>query len=177
MRKTSVAILCSIVFGLLTTAAFAGSPQIYKWVDSKGVVHYSDKAPATPQQDVKLISLAPLPAVDAQTVAQNQAWIAGIQQWYQGIVTLENEQQYNQILAWQNQAAENGSVAQQNQTDTSLVYAGYNPYQFHHHHYHPHQGKRPGHFSSPPLVFQPDLWNTRPNAFSQQLFNTNPNIH
>ncbi|MDE2236150.1 MAG: DUF4124 domain-containing protein [Gammaproteobacteria bacterium] len=180
MRKLIITILCSIVFGTCSTAAFAGSPQIYKWVDSQGVVHYSDKAPATPQQHMQLIALAPLPAVDAQTEAQNRAWIVSINQWYQNMVSLETEQRYNQILAWQasqDQAAESGATSQQNETGTSLVYVGYNPYQFHHHVYHPHHGKRPGHFSPPSLVFQPDLWDTRPNAFSQQLFNTNPNIH
>ncbi len=180
MRGLRLAVLCSIVLGLFSTAVLADGPQVYKWTDSQGVVHYSDKAPTTPQQPVKLMTLAPLPAVDAQTEAQNQAWIASVHQWYQSMVAQELAQQYNQILAWQSAQQQTSDCSVESGEDvssTTQVYAGYAPYYYQHQHHHKHHDKRPGHTSTPPLAFKPTLWNTQPNAFSQQLFNTNPNGH
>ncbi len=161
---------------LLSAAVYADGQQIYKWVDSQGVVHYSDKAPVKTQQPVTIMELAELPVVDAQTEVQNQAWIADINQWYQSIVAQENQQQYNQILAWQesqDQAAVSSSDSTQEVSYVSQIYGGYRPFDYKHWH---HQ-KRP---SQPPAKspeFKSSIWNTQPNPFSEQLYNTNPNIH
>jgi hypothetical protein len=37
----------ALLFAVLSVAAFAASAQVYRWVDEKGTVHYSDAAPAS----------------------------------------------------------------------------------------------------------------------------------
>lgn len=176
MSKLSVTVMLFLAASLCSAAAFADGQQIYKWVDSQGVVHYSDKAPAKTQQPVTRMTLAALPAADAETEAQNQAWIAGINQWYQSIVAEETQQQYNQILAWQesqDQAAASTAASTQEVSDVSPIYGGFRPFNFRrwrHEHRRSHQPVNS-------VVFRPSLWDTRSTPMSQQLYNTNPNSH
>lgn len=46
------ALLAMLLLPLLAHAA--GKPEVYKWVDDKGVVHYTDKPPAEGAQPAKL---------------------------------------------------------------------------------------------------------------------------
>lgn len=174
MAKLSVTLVFVLAANLCSAAALADGQQIYKWVDSQGVVHYSDKAPAKTVQPVTHMTLAALPAVDAQTEAQNQAWIAGINQWYQSIVAQETQQQYNQILAWQesqDQAAQSNTTSNQEITDVTPIYGAYRPFHFRHRNFEHHRSRQP--INS--VVFRPNVWSTQPNSFSNQLYNTNPN--
>ena len=176
MGKHSVKFLMVLAASLISAAVVADGQQIYKWTDSQGVVHYSDKAPVNAEQPVTTMELAELPPVDAQIQAQNQAWIADINQWYQGIVVQENQQQYNQILAWQesqDQAAVSSSNSTQAVSTVSQIYGGYRPFNYKHWQH----GRRPAQLPAKSPVFKSSIWNTQPNPLSEQLYNTNPNIH
>ncbi|MGA9854553.1 MAG: DUF4124 domain-containing protein [Gammaproteobacteria bacterium] len=176
MGKQCVKFLIVLAASLLSAGVFADGQQIYKWTDNQGVVHYSDKAPVKAAQPVTTMQLAELPAVDAQTEAQNQAWIASINQWYQNIVVQENQQQYNQILAWQesqDQAAVSSSDSTQEVSYVSQIYGGYRPFDYKHWQHE----KRPTQLPAKSPVFKSSIWNTQPNPSSGQLYNTNPNIH
>jgi Domain of unknown function (DUF4124) len=175
-RLSTTLLLFGFAASLSSTAVLADGQQIYKWTDSQGVVHYSDKAPVKTDQLVTLMTLAELPAVDTQTVAQNQAWIADINQWYQSIVAQENQQQYNQILAWQesqDQAAVSTTDATQEVSYVSQIYGGYRPFDYKHWRHE----KQPSHRPAKSPVFKSDIWNTQPNPYSVELYNTNPDIH
>lgn len=180
MGKLSITFLIVCVTFLFSGIALADGTQIYKWVDSQGVVHYSDKAPTNPDLPVTSMTFPAPPANAAQAEAQNNAWIASTQQWFQSVVSLENEQQYNQILAWQesqDQAAVSSSDSSQSDSTqnvlyTSQIYGGYRGFDYKHWRHKP----RPVHPIAPP-VLKPSPWNTRPNPASSQLYNTNPNIH
>lgn len=174
--RHSIRFLIVLAASLFSAAVVADGQQIYKWVDSQGVVHYSDKAPVKPEQPVTRMTLAELPAVDAQTETQNQEWIADINHWYQSIVAQENQQQYNQILAWQesqDQAAAISSDSTEEISTVSQIYGGYRPFNYKHWHHEKRSRLRPAASS----VFKDSLWNTQPNRLSEQLYNTNPNIH
>jgi len=169
MSKQYLRFLIVLAASLFSAAVFADGQQIYKWVDSQGVVHYSDKAPVKPEQPVTRMQLADLPAVDAQTETQNQAWIASINQWYQSIVTQETQQQYNQILAWQesqDQASVSSSDSTQEVSTVSQIYGGYRPFDYKHWQHE----KRPVQLPAISPVFRPSIWNTQPNPFSEQLY-------
>jgi hypothetical protein len=175
-RLTITLLLFGFAASLFSAAAFADGQQIYKWVDSQGVVHYSDKAPVKTQRPVTRMQLAELPPVDAQTEAQSQAWIANINKWYQSIVAQEDQEQYNQILAWQesqDQAAVNSTDSTQDVSYVSQIYGGYRPFDYKHWHHE----KRPVQMPIKSPVFKSSIWNTQPNSLSEGLYNTNPNIH
>jgi len=62
------ALVLSLLLPLLAhagDAAVAKKPEVYKWVDSKGVVHYTDKPPS---QDAKPVALPPLQTYKRGTV-------------------------------------------------------------------------------------------------------------
>jgi len=86
---------------LFAGTASAGDLQVYKWVDSQGVVHYSDQAPATRQPDLQQMTLQALPAPDPKALAEDQAWIASINQWYQTVLDDQAQLEYEQLLASQ----------------------------------------------------------------------------
>jgi hypothetical protein len=60
--KTTVAAVACVFFGLLT-CAFAAEAQIYKWVDEKGTIHFSDDPPAR------------LPGTAPVQVIPEEAWV------------------------------------------------------------------------------------------------------
>ena len=63
-----------------TGPALAGDAQVYQWVDSVGVTHFSDRPPVGEQQAVKVLALpAPAPP-DARRQAELQAWVAEVNQ-------------------------------------------------------------------------------------------------
>ena len=54
-------------------AAFADGQSIYKWTDSDGTVHYSDKPPQAAPADLTTLDLPALPPQDPAKVAADQA--------------------------------------------------------------------------------------------------------
>lgn len=67
---TSSLAVCAL---LLPALAFAGNPQMYKWTDDQGVVHYSDQPPNQDVADVKTLDIPVFPPVDPVQLAQEQA--------------------------------------------------------------------------------------------------------
>ncbi len=183
MNKLSVTLLIVCFTTVFSAAVFADSQQIYKWVDSQGVVHYSDKAPNQAQQHVTLMSLPALPQPDPQALAQDQAWIASINTWYQNVLKDQAQLEYEQLLASEEAPppqTENTPDYTQQVSYVTPVYGGYNRFRFKHRHHKPNRDNfvRPSRPMRPPSpVFRSSIWNTRPNFFSNQLYNTNPNIH
>jgi hypothetical protein len=57
----------------LTPAVMADTPQLYKWTDAQGVVHYSDQPPKQPAADLQTSDLPAFPAVDQGKVDEEQA--------------------------------------------------------------------------------------------------------
>ena len=181
MRKSSVILLIATAAALLAATAAAGNLAIYKWVDSRGVVHYSDHAPATKQTDLTIMTLPALPAPDAQAIAADQAWIAGVSKWYQSVIQQQQQQEYLQLLAAQQ--VESPPPAPAPVESVSYVapcWSCGSGLRFHRHrHFRRPHPPLPGphrHFGEPllspptPLSFQASLWNTQPNSFSQQLY-------
>lgn len=72
MKKILVllTLLCGTAF---MAAAFADGQSIYKWTDSDGTVHYSDKPPETAPADLTTLDLPALPPQDPAKVAADQA--------------------------------------------------------------------------------------------------------
>ena len=57
----------------LSPAAFADNPQLFKWTDAQGVIHYSDQPPAQPAPDLKTSDMPVFPAVDQAKLDKEQA--------------------------------------------------------------------------------------------------------
>jgi hypothetical protein len=68
--KTALAL-----FGLLALApaAFADDPQMYKWTDAQGTVHYSDQPPKEAVADLTSSDIPVFPAVDQVKLDKEQA--------------------------------------------------------------------------------------------------------
>src|SRR5690348_18022692 len=58
---------------LLPVAALADDPQLYRWTDPQGTVHYSDQPPAQPASDLVVSDIPSFPPVDPVKLAQEQA--------------------------------------------------------------------------------------------------------
>lgn len=68
MRTLTVTLMCSALLGLATASAVAGT--VYKWVDEKGVVHYSDQPhPDAQTVEVKSAQTYSAPAATQSTPA------------------------------------------------------------------------------------------------------------
>lgn len=66
-------ILCLLtMLALLPRLALADSPQVYKWTDAAGIIHYSDKPPAQAVADVQTLDLPALPPQDPVELAARQ---------------------------------------------------------------------------------------------------------
>lgn len=68
-----LAYLLPLLVFTLPAAAFAADPQMYKWTDSHGTVHYSDQPPTQPAPDLVASDMPTFPPVDQAKVAQQQA--------------------------------------------------------------------------------------------------------
>lgn len=63
-----------LAFGMLLPAlALADAPQMYKWTDAQGTVHFSDQPPAQPAPDLTASDMPSFPAADPVKLAQQQA--------------------------------------------------------------------------------------------------------
>jgi hypothetical protein len=56
-----------------SAAAMADDPQLYKWTDANGTIHYSDQAPARIAPDMTVAAMPVFPPVDPVKLAQQQA--------------------------------------------------------------------------------------------------------
>lgn len=167
--STMVFLVCSTA--LFSAAASAGGAQIYKWTDNQGVVHYSDKAPASPQSSLQVMALPELPPVDPKAEAADQAWIASVNQWYQNVLKAQSELQYQEFLAWEESQP---TAAPPPATMEQVSYV--TPFcwdcdRFHFHHRHP---RRPLLSAPTPQSIHNSLWSTQPNSFNSSVWNTNP---
>ena len=166
-----VFVVCSAA--LFSAAATGGGTQIYKWTDSQGVVHYSDKAPTKAPQAVTLISLPEFPPVDPKAEAEEQAYIASVNQWYQSVLQQQSQLQYEQFLAWeQSQPAETPAPpVEQVSYVTPCWFCGFGFRHRHHHEPDADDFMHPFPVHPPmPNSFQTNIWSTRPNPFTQSLY-------
>lgn len=166
MTKLNASVLLACLTLLFSGVALADGTQIYKWTDSQGVVHYSDKAPAKTPELVTLMSLSEFPPADPKAAAEEQAYIAFVNQWYQNLMQQQSQQQYEQFLAWeQSQPVEPAAPpVEQVSYVTPCWSCGFGSH-FHHHRF------RPPLLSPPtPQSFHTSLWSTQPNLFTQSLY-------
>lgn len=69
-------LVSAVLFGaasLLAPAVLADAPQLYKWTDLQGVVHYSDQPPKQPAADLQTSDLPVFPVPDQAQVDRQQA--------------------------------------------------------------------------------------------------------
>lgn len=72
MKKLLILILLPLAAASMA-AAFADGQSIYKWTDSDGTVHYSDKPPEAAPADLTTLDLPALPPQDPAKIAADQA--------------------------------------------------------------------------------------------------------
>ena len=72
MKPLLILILLPLAAAFAVPAA-ADGPAVYKWTDSGGTVHYSDKPPETAAPDLQTLNLPPLPPQDPAKIAADQA--------------------------------------------------------------------------------------------------------
>lgn len=167
MGKWNVSVWVAAAIMLFAAAAAAGNVHIYKWVDGQGVVHYSDTAPPATQSLVTSMTLAEFPPPDPQAEAADQAWIAGIHQWYQSVLDQQAQQQYQEYLAWeQSQSAPAPASAPDTQEPAYLVPVCWQCERFHFRHHH----RRPLLSMPTPQSFQNSLWHPRTGPLRLQPF-------
>ena len=110
-----------LLLGLLALApaAFADAPQIYKWTDTTGVIHYSDKPPAQAATDLQSMDMPSFPAPDPAEIAAHQAQLDAEAQTAQKLLQAQlAEQAQAKALALQ-QAQLEASVAAAQQADSA----------------------------------------------------------
>ena len=131
------AFIASTVFcfaAMLASVAYAGAPKIYKWTDSQGVLHYSDKPPTDATPDVRLLDLPELPPVDPEKIAETQAWIASVDAVQQRQQTQAELEQRRRELTLQQAQLDATLAALQQYTAAAAqaapVYLAYAPSRF-----------------------------------------------
>jgi len=77
----------------LAPAAFADGTQLYKWTDTQGVIHYSDKPPAQPVTDLSSTDMPSFPAQDPAALAARQAALDAQAQTAQKLLQTQLDQQ------------------------------------------------------------------------------------
>jgi hypothetical protein len=116
---------------MLPSAAYTGVPKIYKWTDSQGVLHYSDKPPTDATPGVQLLDLPELPPVDPEKIAETQAWIASVNAMQQHQKTEAELDQHQRELAQQQAQLDATLAALQQYTAATAqsepVYLAYAP--------------------------------------------------
>ena len=171
MARIRTLLLVFSFTALFSGTVAAGGLHVYKWVDSTGVLHYSDKAPAAVGDKVTLMELPALPPPNPQEEARTQAWIASINQLYQRTLEQEAQQQHAQELAWENAQMQNASSAPQFSQATTYAVPVYWPFGLHglrHRHHEPDRDDfmHPFHgdHDTPP-VFRPSPPDKLPSSF------------
>jgi len=169
LRLSTTAFLICGAF-LLSAAAMAGGTQIYKWTDSQGVVHYSDKAPINQPTSLQVMALPELPPADPKAEAADQAWIASVNQWYQNVLKQQSELQYQEFLAWE----ESQPTAPPPTSTEQVSYVTPFCWDCERSHFHHRHFRKPLLSAPTPQAIQNSLWSTQPNSFNSSLWNTKP---
>ena len=105
-----------LLLGLLTLApaAFADAPQVYKWTDATGVIHYSDKPPVQAAADLQSMDMPSFPAPDPAEIAAHQAQLDAEARTAQQLLQAQlAEQAQSRALALQQAQLEAAAAAQQ----------------------------------------------------------------
>lgn len=111
-------ILCCCLWA--ASPALASDGQVYKWVDSAGVTHFSDRPPASGGQSVTVSPLpVPVPP-DARRQAELRAWVAQVNQRVNE--TIRRDQEYRL-----KQQALQAEVAALSRQDTVPQESAYTP--------------------------------------------------
>ena len=76
MKKPFALISIFLLAGLFAASVLADAPSVYKWTDTQGVVHYSDKPPKEAAPDLQTLDLPAFPAQDTAKIAADQAALA-----------------------------------------------------------------------------------------------------
>lgn len=76
MNKFLALLSITLFAGVFSAAVLADGPPVYKWTDSQGVVHYSDKPPVQAAPDLQTLDLPAFPAQDPARIAADQAALA-----------------------------------------------------------------------------------------------------
>jgi len=70
----NISACCLLLAALwLPTVVLADDPQLYRWTDAQGVIHYSDQPPTQPATDLATSAMPVFPAVDQAKLDQEQA--------------------------------------------------------------------------------------------------------
>jgi len=72
MKKLLILVLLPLTAAFMA-AVHADGQTVYKWTDSDGTVHYSDKPPAAQPADLSTLDLPALPPQDPAKIAADQA--------------------------------------------------------------------------------------------------------
>ena len=131
-----------LTLSLLTAAAPASAAVIHKWVDEKGVTHYSDEAPADNSQTTQI----ELPEVQATTDGAEENYYSIANQWARmHQESLEREKlrvQAEQARAQQKPSVTNVYVKDENNDGYALVY--HKPHYKKRHHKYQKRAHNPG---------------------------------
>lgn len=108
----------------ISAMAMADDPQLYKWTDTQGTVHYSDQPPSLPAADLVTSALPSFPPEDPAKPAQRQAaliaQVAALQQLVQARQAAQ-DQERAAALARQQAEEQAALQAQQATQDQSLA--------------------------------------------------------
>jgi Domain of unknown function (DUF4124) len=108
---------------ILPALSIAANPQMYKWTDDQGVVHYSDQPPKQDVADVQTLDIPQFPPVDLAQLAQEQAALtAQLVALRQLLQTQEMQQQQASALA-EKEAQLQAALAALQQADSDDQYA------------------------------------------------------
>lgn len=95
-----------------SAVALADEPQLYKWTDAQGVIHYSDKAPADSSANVQTMNLPTLAPQDTTKIAAQQAALTAQVAATQRLVQQQALAQQQEATLAAQQAALDAQVAQ-----------------------------------------------------------------
>ena len=158
----SVRVFAFLLAALLPALAAADNPQMYKWTDADGVLHYSDQPPKQPAADLKTLDIPQFPAVDPAQLAARQAEQSAELKSLQQLLAKQSEEQERAALARKVADLQAQlSALQQSQAEpepVQVVYSAFrfrdNRFRFHHpDHDPPHHVPRP----TPPTKWMPGV--------------------
>ena len=143
--------------GAVSAADAADGGHVYKWTDVNGVVHYSDRPPATDHPHRYLFSLPELPPPDPKQIAAIQARIAAINAMLTRIQTRnEQEQRQQQVNREIQQPTPEKTVIERVVNAVPVYYGNYGHRRFHRNRYRDHDDFKQRHRSKPASSSRPD---------------------
>ena len=142
----SALVFAFLLAALLPALAAAENPQMYKWTDADGVLHYSDQPPKQPAADLQTLDIPQFPAVDPAQLAARQAEQSAELKSLRELLAVQDLEQERAALARQSAALQAELTAlQQSQAEPEPVQVVYsvsrfrdNRFRFHHPVHNPH---------------------------------------